>query len=172
MVETFFYFLLYAFGGWMLENMYSWKTTGLFLKENFLKSPVKPMYGVALVLLIYGEKFFHSSFVIIILCFLIPTIVEYVTGAFLEKYFGGKWWDYSDINFQLHGHVCLYFSLCWMVLSMGVLFFLHPMIVKLYNHLPMLHWVTPVLMSLTGVDMLATSFKRKRIRAMLIVDDK
>lgn len=167
MIEILFYFLLYAFGGWILENIYSWKTTGTFLKENFLKTPIKPMYGIAPVLLIYGTKLFSHWLIIAALCLFVPSIVEYMTGTLLDKYFGRKWWDYSGIKFQLHGHVCLHFSLCWMILCIGLLYFVQPMVADLYDHSPLLKLEVPALMSLVAVDMLMTSFKRKRELATL-----
>lgn len=173
MIEIFFYFLLYAFGGWILENVYSWKTTGVFFKENFLKIPIKPMYGIAPVLLVYGAEIFPHWMIIVCLCFLIPSTVEYVTGIFLEKYFGRKWWDYSDEAFQLHGHICLRFSLYWVFLSIGVLYFLHPMVSSLYeNCIPILKWVIPIFLSFLCVDVFLTIFLNIRERMMVVMNDK
>ena len=46
-----FYFMVYAFFGWCLENFTSLATKGTFFKANFMKGPFKPMYGLAPVIL-------------------------------------------------------------------------------------------------------------------------
>ena len=33
--------------------------------------------------------------------------IEYFTSVMLEMLFGVRWWDYSDMLFQLRGRVCL-----------------------------------------------------------------
>lgn len=173
MIEIFFYFLIYAFGGWLLENVHSWKTTGVFFKENFLKSPMKPMYGIAPVLLVYGAKLLPYWMIVVCLCFLIPSTVEYLTGMFFEKYFEKKWWDYSHEAFQLHGHVCLRFSIYWTILSLGVLYFLHPMVANLYEHsASILTLGMPILVSLVCVDIFLAIFLSVRERMIVVIDDK
>ena len=95
--------------GWLLENSYSFITTREFIKPNFLWGPLKPMYGVAPLLLIFLlQQEMHWSF-LLFLCFFIPSLVEYITGLLSEKLFQKKWWDYSHFPLQLHGHyVCTF----------------------------------------------------------------
>lgn len=128
----FFYFLVYAFFGWLLENSYSLFTKQNFFKPNFLKGPFKPMYGFAPILIVLlTNKNTHWS-VLILLCFFIPTIIEYISGMMLEKLFRQRYWDYSDVPLQLHGHICLPFSLCWIFLSIACLKWIHPAISSFY----------------------------------------
>lgn len=128
-----FYFTMYSFLGWMLENSYNYYKKRVFLKENFFLGPFKPMYGFAPILLIYliGENM-HWAYVLL-LCFIVPTLVEYGSGFLLERSFGRKWWDYSDQKLHLHGHVCLTFSAYWIILSLLVLAYIHPSIVAMYE---------------------------------------
>ncbi|MFT4416757.1 putative ABC transporter permease [Fredinandcohnia humi] len=128
-----FYFTVYSFLGWLLENSYNYLKKGVFLKPNFFLGPFKPMYGFAPLLLIYLiGKDMHWSLVLL-LCFLIPTLVEYGSGLLLEKSFGRKWWDYSDQPFQIQGHICLTFSVYWVLLTLYSLTYIHPAIVAMYN---------------------------------------
>lgn len=128
-----FYFFVYSFFGWMLENSYSLFTKKIFLKPNFLVGPFKPMYGFApIFLLILIHRQTHWS-VFILLCLFIPTLVEYVSGFMLERIFQCRYWDYSDVPFQFQGHICLPFSICWIGLSIACLKWFHPMIYSLYE---------------------------------------
>jgi uncharacterized membrane protein len=128
-----FYFTVYSFIGWLLENSYNYFTKREFFNENFLFGPFKPMYGIAPVLLVNLVTPETNWAVVIILCFFIPTIVEYVSGALLQKLFQKQWWDYSDSPLQFHGHICLPFSICWGFLSLTCLNWIHPAIVFTYG---------------------------------------
>jgi uncharacterized membrane protein len=137
-----FYFTIYSFIGWLLENSYNYMTKREFFKENFLFGPFKPMYGIAPVLLVYfTPRHSHLAYVLL-LCFLIPTIIEYISGALLQKLFQRQWWDYSNTPLQLHGHVCLPFSICWGFLSLLCIKWVHPAIASMYGVIdPFWTWI-------------------------------
>jgi uncharacterized membrane protein len=140
-----FYFTLYSLLGWLLENSYSFFTKRVFFKPNFLWGPFKPMYGIAPILLVCLLPPNTHWAVVVLLCFFIPTIVEYVSGALLLKLFNRQWWDYSDTPLQLHGHICLPFSLCWCVLAMVCVQWVHPAITAFYGAIaPFWSWIWAV----------------------------
>lgn len=128
-----FYFSVYSFFGWLLENSYSFFTRRVFFKNGFFWGPFKPMYGIAPVLLILLLSEGMNWIFVIFLCFFIPTTIEYVTGVLLEAFFQRRWWDYSHMRFQLHGHICLSFSLCWIFLAILCLKLIHPIVAHLYG---------------------------------------
>jgi uncharacterized membrane protein len=137
-----FYFTVYSLLGWLLENCYNLFTKKEFFKPNFLFGPFKPMYGFTPLLLVYLISPETNWAVMILLCLVIPTLVEYVTGAMLHKLFNRKWWDYSDSSLQLHGHICVPFSLCWILLSVICIKWIHPVIVSMYGAVePYWAWV-------------------------------
>jgi uncharacterized membrane protein len=127
-----FYFTVYSFLGWLLENSYNFTTKRGFFKENFLFGPFKPMYGIAPVLLVFSISPETHWALFLLLCFFIPTLVEYASGATLQKLFQRQWWDYSDTPLQLHGHICLPFSACGVLLSIICVKGIQPGIVSMY----------------------------------------
>lgn len=130
-----FYFMVYAFFGWILENCTSLLTTGKFFKANFFIGPFKPMYGFAplfLIILLIPDS---SWFSIILLCLLIPTTVEYVSGFLLMTFFKRRWWDYSRQPLNVQGYICPVYSLCWLFLSLICLQFIQPLTSQIYIHL-------------------------------------
>ena len=68
----------------------------------------------------------------IIASFIVPTLVEYISGYMLEKYFGKSYWDYKDIKYNFQGIICLRFSLAWIALAAFTLFALQPAVSKVY----------------------------------------
>lgn len=130
----YFIFIIYSFAGWIIEELYSKYSIGKFKKEGFLKGPVKPMYGIAMTLLIIYYDFFKIRGLSFgILCFLIPTIVEYISGYMLKHLFNKSYWDYSDLKFNLNGYVSLIFSCYWCVLSYIGVVYLNPIILRWYK---------------------------------------
>lgn len=127
-----YFFTIYSFVGWMIENTHSFYVRRIFFKPNFLYGPFKPMYGFTPLLLINMISPQTHWLFVILLCFLIPTIVEYITGWLLQKYTYRKWWDYSSYKTNIQGHICLPYSLCWILLSIICIRLVHPRIVASY----------------------------------------
>lgn len=59
-----------------------------------------------------------------------PTIVEYVTGYLIRRYFHKNYWDYSELNYNYQGLVCLSFSFAWTVLTFIGIKYFQPFIVN------------------------------------------
>lgn len=52
----------------------------------------------------------------------IVTLIEFISGCYLNIYLGLGVWDYSYVPFNLLGQVCLPFSIIWMFLSIPVIY--------------------------------------------------
>lgn len=140
--ELFFYFAIYSFLGWILENIHSLILTGNFFKEGFLKGPFKPMYGVTATFLISYYHKYHYLLVLIIISLIIPAAVEYSTGILLKKFFNKQYWDYSNFKLQLNSFICVRFCAYWMLLSMVSIIFIQPFINYIYNFFsPLWHFI-------------------------------
>lgn len=134
MIYLFFDFILYSFLGWVIEEVYSFMTTVEFKKDGFLNGPFKPMYGIAFTYLIFCNEIFEiEGFPLIILCFLIPTTVEYISGSALKYIFNESYWDYSNFKYNLHGFISFKFSLYWTGLSYIGIRFLQPAVYIFYE---------------------------------------
>lgn len=108
------YFMFFSFVGWCMEVAYHTICCGDFANRGFLSGPVCPIYGVGAVLVIFALRPFSEKLIVLFVsAVIITSLLEFVTGFLLEKMFHTKWWDYSDIPFNIMGYVCLKFSLCW-----------------------------------------------------------
>lgn len=52
----------------------------------------------------------------------IVTLIEFISGCYLNIYLGLGVWDYSHVPFNFLGQVCLPFSIIWMLLSIPVIY--------------------------------------------------
>ncbi|MBR1779855.1 MAG: hypothetical protein IJ751_00430, partial [Oscillospiraceae bacterium] len=128
------YFLIYAFLGWVVEVIYHAVTQGAVVNRGFLNGPLCPIYGVGMlgVLALSNSVTSPSQEPSLPLLFLggtlLATGVELLGGWALDKIFHAKWWDYSDRPFNLHGYICLQFSLIWGLAIVLVMRVLHPLV--------------------------------------------
>ncbi len=114
-----FNFFLYGFVGWILENGFCYFKTGHMQNDGFLYSPFKPMYAIAMsVLVLCSKSESIDNYTIITLCLIVPTFVEFITGLIMREYFKKDYWDYSDLKYNYKGIICLGFSLTWTALSL------------------------------------------------------
>lgn len=63
-----------------------------------------------------------SLFYQCILGTIIVTLIEFISGCYLNIYLGLGVWDYSYVPFNLLGQVCLPFSIIWRFLSIPVIY--------------------------------------------------
>ena len=92
------------------------------------------MYGIAItILILYNQILDIDGIPLLLLCFLIPTTVEYISGYMLKHIFNKIYWDYSHLKYNIHGFVTLKFSLYWTLLSFIGIYFLQPAVYNIYK---------------------------------------
>jgi len=135
--EAAWIFMVYAFIGWCAEVAYAGLDKGIFVNRGFLNGSCCPIYGLGMLIVISLLTPIKDNFVLLFLgAFLLTTILEYITGWILEKVFGNKWWDYSDIPFNIKGYVCLKFSVIWGIGGVFVMDIVHPLIYRVITWIP------------------------------------
>lgn len=126
------FFFWYCFLGWIWECFYvsinhavqekKWR----WINRGFLHGPVIPIYGFAAIsILIATIPFKNSIPLIFLLGALAASLMELVTGSFMEKYFHVKYWDYSNLPLNYKGHVCFFVSIFWGCLAIFMVKFIH-----------------------------------------------
>ena len=64
------------------------------------------------------------------------TLLEYVTGAVMERIFKMRYWDYSNQPCNLNGYICLTSSIGWAGFSWLLVRVIHPPIDRLLRDVP------------------------------------
>lgn len=122
-------FLIYAFLGWCSEVVFAASNSGKFVNRGFLSGPVCPIYGFGVLSVVLCLEPIQENVLLLFLGSVVLTsTLEYLTGFILEKLFHDKWWDYSGQPFNLHGYICLKFSLLWGFACVLIIRVVHPMI--------------------------------------------
>ena len=134
--DIFIYIILYSFIGWCCEVGYAFKNQRKFVNRGFLHGPICPIYGTcALTIISILQSFKTNIFILYIVATIVISAIEYFTGYLLEKIFKSKYWDYTEDPFNLHGRVCLHFSLMWGALAVLAVKVIHPFIESILNSL-------------------------------------
>lgn len=135
--ELIWLFIIYAVLGWCVEVSYSALNKGVFINRGFLNGPYCPIYGLGMIIVIRALMPLKQSFIILFIgSFLLTTLLEFLTGFILEKIFHNKWWDYSDVPFNIKGYVCLKFSILWGLGCTFIINIIHPIIYKFMQLIP------------------------------------
>lgn len=108
------FFFIYSFIGWVWESCYVSLRKHRWVNRGFMHGPMLPIYGSgALVVLISTIGVRENIALTFLLGMAAATILEYITGAVMERLFHVRYWDYSNQKFNLNGYICVSSSLCW-----------------------------------------------------------
>lgn len=157
--ELFLWFFFYSLLGWLYESIIcSIFGKRRFINRGFLLGPYCPIYGTGTILCWLVLRDNTNIFAVFAVAAVLCCAVEYITSFCMEKVFHAKWWDYSNMPFQLHGRICLYGGL---IFGGGVViakFFVQPTLMQftaLLNE-SLLNGLALVLFIVIGIDMVLT----------------
>lgn len=129
------YFIIYSVAGYIIETVYGMITKGVWeSRQSFLYGPFCGIYGLgAVVMIIFLHKFPKKYNALFIGGFIVGSITEYLVSLFGELILGVKWWDYSNMPFNINGRICILFSVFWGFLAIYLIASLNPKVDKLIN---------------------------------------
>ena len=140
------------------------------INTGFLNGPFCPIYGFgAIIMLVLLQRFAINWVILFFASIIILTLWEYAVGVLLEKIFKTKYWDYSDQKFNFQGRICLTNSICWGILGVLFIYYIHPFIEMLIGYVDVLTLkiVISIFMILFTIDFIISVVKVKNIKATL-----
>lgn len=170
LLDIIIYFVIYSFLGWVMESIVRSICERKLINTGFLRGPFCPIYGIgATIMLLFLDGFENKPILLFFIAIIILTLWEYVVGIFLEKAFNTKYWDYSDHKINFQGRICLTNSLCWGVL--GVLFvkYIHPFVQEMIKKIDinLLNYVVAILFTIFLIDMITSIIHVKNMKSTL-----
>ena len=133
----FMYFFIYSVLGWLVEVIYCRLLSGKLTNRGFLNGPYCSIYGFGALLIVFTlQKYISSPILVFIIGLLLTTLLEYFTSFFMEKIFSAKWWDYSNMKFNINGRVCLLNSIEFAILGLLLTYIIHPKIKLIISYIP------------------------------------
>ena len=160
--QIFAYFIIYSVFGYIGETLFAFLAGGVIeSRQSFLYGPFCAIYGLGAVVMILGlQKFKKKNITLIIAGIILGAITEYTVSLIGEVVFGVKWWDYSEMAFNLHGRICASYSIAWGAIALIFVKYVNPRVDRFINQIPMrtLKTVTSILMIFLLCDWLISSF--------------
>lgn len=166
-----FFFFVYCFLGWLWETAYVSVRTRKWVNRGFMHGPFLPIYGSGAIVILLSTLGVRDNLLLIYIFGMIgSTVLEYFTGAAMQKLFGVRYWDYSKNRFNLNGHICLFVSLAWGCFSILLVRVIHPPVEDMVLAIPkqIVDVMTMALIVVTAVDMTVSTGEALDLKAMLI----
>lgn len=132
--KYFILFMVYAIGGWCIEEINCSIIEKKVVDRGFLIGPVCPIYGFGgLAMTIFLTKFINSPITVFCMGVIICAVLEYFTSYIMEKVFNARWWDYSHEKLNLNGRICLKTLIPFGFFGILLIYFLNPFIFKMID---------------------------------------
>ena len=157
--ELIWLFLIYSFLGWMLETILAATEQRRFVNRGLINGPLCTIYGVPIVILtIFGQEL--PLFWLFLGAMIVATVTEWIGGHIIERFYHERWWDYSNVKWNLDGYICLPASLVWGVLGTVSMRWGNGLLIRLYGFLPegIGHLLVWILAGMLVLDVAATIF--------------
>lgn len=129
-------FFIYSFLGWIMEVTLTLITDKKFVNRGFLLGPCCPIYGCGCILLnLLLHNYTNNILVLFILTMFTCSLLEYITSFLMEKIFKLRWWDYSQMKFNINGRICLETMTPFSILGVLAIKFATPFFITNINEL-------------------------------------
>ncbi len=155
------YFVWYSFFGFVLEVVFACLTRHPKKdRKCLILLPLCPVYGLG-TLLLHGLTLWSRHPLWVMAAGLLSTTgAELLMGALYRYALGVRFWDYSQLRWNLKGLICLPFSLCWLALSPVVVYWTDPAVLRLVSHMPA--WLDVPMALLLGCDLAVSALALRR----------
>ena len=126
------YFIIYSILGYFLETIFAIITKGTWeSRQSFLYGPFCIVYGIGAISLILSLNKYKDKVIKLFFYGMIGgAIVEYFTSYIGEQMMHIKWWDYSNAFLNIHGRTCLFYAICWGILTIPLIRYINPTLDK------------------------------------------
>lgn len=164
-------FFFYCFCGWVWESCYVSACKHRWVNRGFLHGPFLPIYGSGAIIVLFVTLPVKNNLILVwIFGMLAATLLEYVTGAVMERLFKVRYWDYSTHKIQLNGYICLSSSIAWGFFSVMLIKYLHPPVDRLLERVP--GWIVDplslVLVIILTIDVVKSTQAALDLKEILI----
>lgn len=152
-------FFFYSFFGWVMEVIVSLVKTHHFINRGFLTGPICPIYGVGgILILILLAKYQKDPLILYFMSMIVASILEYFTSYIMEKIFKNRWWDYSNLKYNINGRVCLETMVPFGFLAVFMVYFVNPFLINILSLIDpiIIRNIAIILSAITLIDIIVS----------------
>lgn len=143
----FLLFMLYSFGGWVMEVVVSLISHKKFINRGFLVGPICPIYGTGAVIISLLLNQTENPIAIFCVSLVGGAVLEYSASFLMEKLFRVRWWDYSDKPVNINGRICMSSIISFGIAGIFIVEFVTPFFYGFFDSLysPLLLFIAALL---------------------------
>ncbi len=172
--RIFAYFIIYSICGFIIETAFGLVTKGIIeSRQSMLYGPFCNIYGLGAVFLLCIPSENKKNWQVFVSGCVIGSLVEYIISWGGEALYNVKWWDYSNIAFNLNGRICIAYSVIWGGLTIALKKYINPIIDKYLDKciekikLKNFKVIITIVICLMIVDQIISSFAMKMFYARI-----
>lgn len=163
--KYFIIFVEFSLIGWLWESVYCAYAHKKWCNRGFLFGPLCPIYGVACILGVGLLEYLELNNIpmlkwwqIFLLSMVVSAVLEYVISYALERLFNARWWDYSDVPFNLNGRISLPTAAGFGVGGLVVMYYIAPYSISVMSSMNgvIAEFAALAIMALFGSDITLT----------------
>lgn len=168
--QIIWYLIIFSILGLLIETIFCYITTGVLeSRKGLIWGPFCPVYGVgATILIILLNRYNEKPIQLFIAGSIMGNIIEYSLSYILEAMYGVRFWDYSYLNWNLNGRICITYSIFWGILAVILIKMVKPIIDKIINKIPNNEKINITIIILILIDSIATVWAVKTYQNRII----
>ena len=168
--QIIWYLIIFSILGLLIETIFCYITTGVLeSRKGLIWGPFCPVYGVgATILIILLNRYNEKPIQLFIAGSIMGNIIEYRLSYILEAMYGARFWDYSYLNWNLNGRICITYSIFWGILAVILIKMVKPIIDKIINKIPNNEKINITIIILILIDSIATVWAVKTYQNRII----
>ena len=150
-------FLVYSFIGWIVEIIFSAIKQKKFANRGIINGPFCVIYGFGAVFITVFTQDLQGIW-LFIGSVILATLVEWIAGHLVEKWYHERWWDYKSLKWNLDGYISVPTSCIWGILGVIIIKWGNTLLFGIYTIIPsfIMKLIILVLTVLIVIDGLAT----------------
>ena len=131
--EIIWYLVIFSIIGLIVETLFCYFTTGVLeSRKGLIYGPFCPIYGAgATILILLLNELKNEKIKLFIYGGICGSAIEYIISFGLESFYGTRFWDYSYLQFNLNGRICITYTIFWGILALLLILFIKPNIDKI-----------------------------------------
>lgn len=162
-----FYFLLFSFLGWVVEEAITSFENKRFVNVGYLNGPFCPTYGFSVVMCyIISELIIKEWYAQLIIFTVVVSVFVFFTGVFLKKVLHCRVWDYSGMSLNIKGFITVPLSIMWGIVLTILIEYIMPVFDYLIGYVPrtIVLFTIAVLGSILLIDTVVTTVSYFEVR--------
>lgn len=128
--------VFYSVVGWVYETVVCSVEQRKLVMRGFLNGPYCPIYGFGAIIDLLVIGWIKNPVLLFLAGATLACLLEYFTAWLLEVFFHAKWWDYSEMKFNIKGRVCALGAVVFGLFAVFLVKFVQPLVVRQTANLP------------------------------------